>query len=240
MPRMGSLLTHMPQSKTIREYVAKIVHDSRNHTNPPPMNTIVTRTVNILFAIVMLPIVVSAGVLGKQIVNKLMNRERITYAQPQFADTWQRYAAVGIEIDSPETLYRDDKLSQSLKTMYPHIDSMEIYTTVVAGRPIGKQIIYIGRGIGRFVYNLDLGMAGAVRMSTAEIGDHNPSYTCVPTTISGLSARYAKYRGTKANLDMIVATNTTGDRYWQMAIITNPGPESPAILRFISSITITP
>jgi hypothetical protein len=58
------------QSKRLREYVAKIVHESRQ---PNKMKTIaLSETVSILLAIVMLPIVASMEVLGKELGDKLM------------------------------------------------------------------------------------------------------------------------------------------------------------------------
>lgn len=228
----------MKQPSTLREYVAKLVHQSHNPSSKEMKTGAANKIVSILFSLVMLPIIVSAGVLAKEAVNKLMNRDRLTERAP-VPQPWLRYQLSGVGVDSPLAFVRDSNLEQLTIAPYKErYEAIEIYRT-----PLDRDdcLIVVSHGIIKpdFTYDLDLGVAAIVRMAAAEVGDHNPQYTSTPVRVSGLNARLVAYKGKDVVYDMLMVA-TTND-HWQVGVAANPRHSNPDLTsRIINSMTVTP
>ena len=228
----------MKQPSTLREYVAKLAHQSRN-PSPKEMKTgAASKTVNILFALVMLPIIVSAGALAKEAVNKLMNRDRLT-ERATVPQPWLRYQLSGVGVDSPLAFVRDSNWEQQAIAPYKErYEAIEIYRT-----PLDRDdcVIMVIHGIMKpnFTYDLDLGAAAIVRLAAAEVGDHNPQYTSTPVRVSGLNARLVTYKGKDVVFDMLMVA--TMNDHWQVGVAASARHSNPDLTsRIINSMTVTP
>lgn len=186
----------------------------------------------IAYVVVVSPLIGAAGWL------------RAAYSPPPHfvATDWVRRTIHGISFDAPVDFdARPDIVGRLPQSVRDVTDSVEMYSS--RGRSdnftIGVSCTTYKSGVR---INLDGGVAGAMKMAGAAVGDSDPQYAASPTTLDGLEARTASYQHTVwgRTLHVEALLVERAQTVWQVQVSYFNDVSATDAARILHSVSIAP